>query len=532
MNRTAHRLFFFALFITFAGLAGASNFAYLSDYETTELGDHIYWRAPDTLTGPIHTNSQFAIWGSPVFYDVVSQVSEGFFMGPAYSPQFLGPPPVFNTLVLSIPDHAGDLRLRAMVYGTFFDHGSYDQARVRIEHDHLLVWWGTVGEPVDTMGQPDTVQFSPPHPVVWFECPIHVAGILESTLILCSSDQVGLEDNILYVSSNPQTGALSANHTEKFALVSEGDIKVLNTQANGREDSNFMGPNQPNASLTDIAINGFLFALGGSFTFEQQNLADSSYVCVPCGCTPVPGGSPPPNCGTGGRDERGTIYLWGGLTQRRRGYTHRSCCGGTGYDYHFRYDIQLANWNIGVWPTPGPSEQDTIYFGNVPIGETARDTVRIGYPGYLGAVITNWPFDAERIDPFFGSQFRVPVSFTPSQATHYSGMLLVFVSSQLFQIPLDGYGISGGAPPLAEPDVYPNPFNVSTSLRFELAETGHVTAELFDVTGRRVALLTNQDCDAGKHQVRIDGTGLASGVYFVQLNTAEQVKSMKLLLLK
>ncbi len=531
MNRTAHRLVFFALVSALTSLAYGINYAYLSNYEMTEFGDRIRWWGQDTITGPIHTNSQFAIMQNPVFFDVVSQVADDFEHGPGYNPEFWGPPPVFNAMPVVIPDHADELRAAAMQFGTFFDQGSYDHARIRIDHTQLLIWWGMLGVPVDTLAQPDTVQFSPHHPVVWFECPIRVSGILDSTLILCSSEQVGLEDNVLYASSDPVTGALAANHPEKCALVSEGDIKILNTPANGREDSNFLGPDQTDPNLTDIAINAFLFALGGSFTFSNQNTADSGYVCVECGCTPVPGGSPNPNCGIGGRDERGTMYLWGGLTQRRRGYLHRACCGGTGYDKVIRYDNQLANWNI--WgPPPQPGGQDTVYFGNVPVGETARDTVRIGSPGYLGAVIANWPFEAERIEPFSGSQFRIPVSFTPPQTGHYSGMLQVFVSSQLFQIPLDGYGVPGDSPPIAPPRAYPNPFNNSTAISFEVETSGYVTLEIFDVLGRRALTLMNDELPSGPHTVMMDGRSLASGIYFAQLRTPTQHKTLKLLLVK
>ena len=264
MNHTAHRLVFFALVTAMASLAYGINYAYLSHYETTEFGDRVRWWSGDTITGPIHTNSQFAMMQTPVFYDVVSQCADDFAQGPGTEPQFYGPPPVFNAPPVNIPEYADGMRSRA---GSFLDHGSYDHARVRIEHTRLLVWWGMLGVPVDTTSQPDTVHFSAQNPVVWFECPIRICGILDSTLILGSSDDIGLEDNILYASSDPITGAPTADHNEKFALVSEGDIKVLNTPANGREDSNFMGPDQTDPNLTSIAINGFLFALGGSFTF-------------------------------------------------------------------------------------------------------------------------------------------------------------------------------------------------------------------------------------------------------------------------
>jgi hypothetical protein len=129
------------------------------------------------------------------------------------------------------------------------------------------------------------------------------------------------------VDANQQTGVTPETSHNIMGIVSEAQVKVANTPANGRENSAGQGLNQTNPNLTDVVITAAIVALGEDFTFENQNDPDSGYVCIPC-----PGN---------GRDDRGTIYIYGSLTQMRRGYVHRSNLGSTGYLKQYRYDRRL-----------------------------------------------------------------------------------------------------------------------------------------------------------------------------------------------
>ncbi len=79
---------------------------------------------------------------------------------------------------------------------------------------------------------------------------------------------------------------------------------------------------------------------------------------------------------------------------------------------------------------------------------------------------------------------------------------------------------------------YPNPFNPSTIISYLLAKKSHVTLTIYDVLGRRVATLVNQNENAGSYDVRFDGSALTSGVYFYRLQAAAYSQTRKLLLLK
>ncbi len=84
---------------------------------------------------------------------------------------------------------------------------------------------------------------------------------------------------------------------------------------------------------------------------------------------------------------------------------------------------------------------------------------------------------------------------------------------------------------------FPNPFNPSTTLSFELPTAGRVTLRIFNLQGKEVLTLLNKTLTAGKHQVRWQAKGrsgqaLPSGVYLARLQFKQQVVTQKLILLK
>ncbi len=79
---------------------------------------------------------------------------------------------------------------------------------------------------------------------------------------------------------------------------------------------------------------------------------------------------------------------------------------------------------------------------------------------------------------------------------------------------------------------YPNPFNPATTIRFSIPDQSNVTLEVFDVLGRKVALLLNEELSAGTYSHVFDANHLASGVYLYQLRARDQVETKRLLLLK
>jgi hypothetical protein len=79
---------------------------------------------------------------------------------------------------------------------------------------------------------------------------------------------------------------------------------------------------------------------------------------------------------------------------------------------------------------------------------------------------------------------------------------------------------------------YPNPFNPTTTIRFSTRQTSHVSLVVYDVLGRKLTTLINQRMTLGEHEVRFDGRGLPSGVYFCRLSADGDVRTIKILLQK
>lgn len=78
----------------------------------------------------------------------------------------------------------------------------------------------------------------------------------------------------------------------------------------------------------------------------------------------------------------------------------------------------------------------------------------------------------------------------------------------------------------------PNPFNPVTTIRFALPEPGRVTMKLYDVAGREVRTLVDEELPAGWHGTVLEAQGLASGIYFCRMEAGEFTDARKLLLLK
>lgn len=79
---------------------------------------------------------------------------------------------------------------------------------------------------------------------------------------------------------------------------------------------------------------------------------------------------------------------------------------------------------------------------------------------------------------------------------------------------------------------YPNPFNPATVINYTLPQAGNVVLEVFDMTGRRVAVLKNGVQSVGSHSIDFDASDLSSGVYMYRLQTAGSVLTRKMTLIK
>jgi len=79
---------------------------------------------------------------------------------------------------------------------------------------------------------------------------------------------------------------------------------------------------------------------------------------------------------------------------------------------------------------------------------------------------------------------------------------------------------------------YPQPFNPSTTIKYQIPGASFVSLKVFDALGREFVTLVNEEKTAGNYEVEFDGSGLTSGVYFYQLVAGDFLETKKMVLIK
>jgi hypothetical protein len=120
---------------------------------------------------------------------------------------------------------------------------------------------------------------------------------------------------------------------------------------------------------------------------------------------------------------------------------------------------------------------------------------KTGAVGDFSHDLTGWYYTEQESEPAIASQAALPEGFITLQAS-------------------------------------PNPFNPTTVASFELRVPSHVRLNLYDTAGRLVGTQFDGWSEAGVHQVTINGSNLATGVYLLKLTAGGQTAVQKLVLLK
>lgn len=79
---------------------------------------------------------------------------------------------------------------------------------------------------------------------------------------------------------------------------------------------------------------------------------------------------------------------------------------------------------------------------------------------------------------------------------------------------------------------YPNPFNPVTTITFDIPYPTSIVLRLFDILGREVTTLVNEEKPAGTYAERWDASGVSSGVYFYTLRAGSFVQTRKLMVVR
>ncbi|MHB8338621.1 MAG: T9SS type A sorting domain-containing protein [Ignavibacteriaceae bacterium] len=79
---------------------------------------------------------------------------------------------------------------------------------------------------------------------------------------------------------------------------------------------------------------------------------------------------------------------------------------------------------------------------------------------------------------------------------------------------------------------YSNPFNPVTTINYTVPEKGFVTIKVYDLLGKEVASLVNEEKNSGSYSAEFNGSKLSSGVYFYRMQAGSFVETKKLILMK
>lgn len=296
------------------GQQNFSRYAYFSDLETRSNGGKIWFWSGDNLYGPVHTNEQFHIYGSPTFYSEVSSVAPDidYYNGgpPADNPDFrqgidLGVEPI------PLPQDLTIIRAKAQSPDGLYLTGM-TTAQIEIRYNATLGKSELIVRRDN--GSPQTYQI-PPNGTVFVNGQVEVQGELAGQLTIASGGDMRIMDDVFY-HTDPRVDPSSR---DILGLVSEKNVIVAATQAN--------------LDSGDETIMGAIMALGESFTVENFWQ-----------------GAP-----------RGKLKLYGGLIQKRRGPvgTFSGSRQVSGYDKAYDHDIRLMDTPPPAYPTTGVIERMT-----------------------------------------------------------------------------------------------------------------------------------------------------------------------------
>lgn len=197
----------------------------------------------------------------------------------------------------------------------------------------------------------------------------------------------------------------------------------------------------------------------------------------------------------------------------------------------------LALYNQSTWISRVVPSDNLSFLGAIAVDE--QNHIWCGFDGGLAKYDrTNWTF-------YTTSNSALPSGWVTSIVIDsngnkwlgtYGGGLAVFNENGVVLSTSSEDEIRTPTAFLLRPN-FPNPFNPSTTITYDLPEYSHLTLTIYDVTGGQVVTLQDDEQPAGHYEIRWDGRDqsgqrVSSGMYFARLQSEELVRTVKMVFLK
>ena len=281
----------------------------------------IWFYTGDVIEGPLHSNDQIAINGTPTFMGRVTSSASSFLQGSSYNPTFvegyqLNAPPVHFPTQQEIIDNYWSMNDSPPPL--IIDARFGKDASVQFNSDGTITysvwhWEGGWWNPYKVYDiQNATANIADLNGILYVRGDVRLKGTVKGRITVIATDDIYITDDLRYVQADA-TGRPDPSSTDVLGLISMRDVVVADT-----------GPNQ-----NDVVIDGAILALDESFYVENYDY-----------------GSP-----------RGTLHLWGSLSQKVRGPVGTfGRYGRTGYEKDYHYDERFLQTPPPYYPTTGEYE--------------------------------------------------------------------------------------------------------------------------------------------------------------------------------
>jgi len=198
-----------------------------------------------------------------------------------------------------------------------------------------------------------------------------------------------------------------------------------------------------------------------------------------------------------------------------------------------RWDIQLSS--------------ESHYFGDVLLDTSAIWQLTIGNAAEQPVDILDISSDSAAFTVDFDTTFTIDpnedssidVTFTPTEQRPYTSKLTIHTERRDLTVALSGTGVDLSVSednllPLefSLKPAYPNPFNSSTTIRFDLPHSSQVSITLIDLTGRSIATLIDDHLTAGQHQLTWNVMDYPAGIYLCKMEAYTFKKVIKMVLVR